>query len=72
MAMWVLVPVVQLLPAALMTWQLVQLVAPAWLIVAGTQPPPTLWQLPQVLLVIGDTVCALAPLAGRPVAEVPL
>lgn len=30
------------------------------------------WQLPQVLFVIGVTVCALTPLVGRPVALVPL
>jgi len=31
------------------------------------------WQLPQVFLVdIGETLCALAPLIGRPVAAVPL
>lgn len=33
---------------------------------------PTVWQLPQVVPVIGAVVCALAPLAGTPVAAVPL
>jgi hypothetical protein len=40
--------------------------------VAGDQAVPIVWQLPQVVLVNGDTVCALVPLAGRPVAAVPL
>ena len=44
---------------------------PVWFIVPGTQPEPMLWQLPQVLAVIGVTVWAFAPV-GRPLAEVPL
>lgn len=39
---------------------------------AGDHALPTVWQLPQVLLVKGATVWALVPLLGRPVAEVPL
>lgn len=54
------------------TWQLVQLVAPVWFMVAGAQAVPMVWQLPQVLLVSGAAVCALAPVTGRPLAEVPL
>jgi hypothetical protein len=52
----------------------VQEVSPVWFIGGVTaQLVPMVWQLPQVLLVdIGATVCAFAPLAGRPVAEVPL
>jgi hypothetical protein len=34
--------------------------------VAGDQTPPILWQFAQVELVIGTTVCAFAPLVGRP------
>ena len=49
-----------------------QLVTAVWLMVAGRHAVPTVWQVPQVVLVIGATVCALAPLAGTPVAEVPL
>lgn len=30
------------------------------------------WQLAQVLMVMGATVCAFAPVVGRPVALVPL
>ena len=52
-------------------WQLVQLVAPVWFIVAGAQLVPMLWQLPHALLVIGATVCALAPV-GKPLAAMPL
>jgi hypothetical protein len=40
--------------------------------VAGVQTVPMLWQLPQVLSVSGATVCALTPVVGRPVAEMPL
>jgi hypothetical protein len=69
---WLALPGVQTSPAELMLWQLVQLATPVWFIVAGIQEVPTLWQLPQVLLVIGATLCALAPLTGRPVAAVPL
>jgi hypothetical protein len=63
---------VQLLPVY--AWQLAQAVNPAWFIGGVTvQLVPMVWQLPQVLLVdIGATVCALVPLPGRPVAEVPL
>lgn len=49
-----------------------QLVRPAWFMVAGTQVVPIAWHSPQVLLVNGATVCALVPVAGRPVADVPL
>jgi hypothetical protein len=52
-------------------WQAVQPVAPVWFMVAGTHALPTVWQLPQVLLVIGATRCALVPLIGFPVALVP-
>lgn len=67
---WLALGGVQLLPPV--TWQLVQDVAPLWFIVTGIHPPPMPWQLAQVLAVIGAVVCALAPLTGRPVAEVPL
>lgn len=40
--------------------------------VAGIQLLPIEWQLPQLVLVNGETVCALAPLVGRPVALLPL
>jgi len=50
----------------------VQPVTPVWFIVAGVQAVPMVWQLPQALAVIGATVCALAPLVGRPVAAEPL
>jgi hypothetical protein len=50
----------------------VQLVTPVWFIVVGTQAAKLVWQVPQVVLVIGATVCALAPVIGRPVAAVPL
>ncbi len=53
-------------------WQLVQLVSPVWFMVAGVQLVPIRWQLPQVLSVSGATVCALTPVIGRPVADVPL
>lgn len=36
-------------------WQLVQLVAPVWFMVAGSQTVPMEWQLPQLVLVIGAT-----------------
>jgi hypothetical protein len=52
----------------------VQEVNPVWFI-GGVivQLVKDVWQLPQVLLVdIGATVCALAPLIGRPVATIPL
>ena len=45
---------------------------PLWFMVAGVHPAPMVWQLPQVLAVIGATVWALAPLVGTPVAELPL
>jgi hypothetical protein len=74
-------PVVDICPALtgvqlspVNAWQLVQEVSPVWFI-GGViaQLVPMVWQLPQVLLVdIGATVCALVPLAGRPVAVVPL
>jgi len=67
--MWLSLAGVKPLPAV--AWQLVQLVAPVWFIVAGVQAPPTVWQLPQVAAVIGATVCALAPV-GTPLADVPL
>lgn len=70
--MWLDLGVVQTLPVALITWQLVQLVAPAWFMVVGVQATPTVWQLPQVLLVMGAVICALVPVVGRPVALVPL
>jgi len=59
-------------PLPLTVWQLVQPVAPVWFIVAGVHTVPMAWQLPQVLSVSGATVCALAPLDGRPVAALPL
>ena len=59
-------------PLPAYVWQAVQLVAPVWFITAEVQAVPMVWQLPQVVLVIGATVCALAPLVGTPVAEVPL
>jgi hypothetical protein len=34
--------------------------------VASVQEVPIAWQLPQLLLVMGATVWALAPLVGRP------
>jgi hypothetical protein len=40
--MWLLLPIVQALPAALMMWQLVQLVAPAWFMGVGVQAVPML------------------------------
>ena len=49
-----------------------QLISPAWFIVAGAQVVPMEWQLPQVLSVSGARMCALVPLVGRPVADVPL
>jgi hypothetical protein len=68
---WVVAGVgVQLLPALL--WHDEQEVAPVWFMVAGAQAEPIAWQLPQVLLVIGATVCALVPVAlDVPVACVP-
>ena len=48
------------------------MVSPVWFMVAGIHAVPMVWQLAQVLAVIGATVCALAPVVGRPVAEVPL
>lgn len=67
--MWPTFAGVKPLPAV--AWQLVQLVSPAWFMVAGTQVVPIRWQLPQAVLVMGETVCALGP-AGVPVAVVPL
>jgi hypothetical protein len=65
---------VQLLPLALMAWQLVHVaVLPAaWFIKVGAHAVPIVWQLAQVFNVIGATVCAFAPAVGRPVALVPL
>lgn len=57
------------LPAKL--WQLEHVVSPVWFMLAGVQVVPIVWQLPQVLLVMGAMVCALAPV-GVPVADVPL
>lgn len=34
--------------------------------VAGVHTVPMLWQLPQVVLVMGETRCALAPVMGTP------
>lgn len=53
-------------PLPLVTWQLVQLVRPTWFMVAGVQAVPMAWQLPQVVLFIGATRWALAPVVGRP------
>jgi hypothetical protein len=39
--------------------------------VAGAQVVPIVWQLPQVALVMGATVCALVPV-GVPLAAEPL
>jgi hypothetical protein len=64
--MWLALGGVKPLPVALMTWQLVQLVAEAWFIVAGVQVEPIEWQSAQVAFVIGATKWALAPLIGRP------
>lgn len=62
---WVLAGVgVQPLPAV--AWQVEQDMAPVWFIAAGAHEVPMAWQLAQALLVIGDVVCALAPLVGRP------
>lgn len=58
---------VQALPAGV-AWQLAHSVAPVWFMVNGSQAVPMVWQLAQVLAVIG----AVAWLAGRPVADVPL
>jgi len=66
--MWLSFAGVKPLPEV--AWQLVQLVAPVWFIVAGVQVVPMAWQDPQLLLVSGDTLCGLAPLVGRPVAAV--
>jgi hypothetical protein len=52
-------------------WQLEHAVRPVWFMVAGVHVVPIVWQLPQVALVMGATVCALAPV-GVPVADVPL
>jgi hypothetical protein len=40
--------------------------------VAGFHEVPTVWQVPQVFCVIGAVLCADAPVAGRPVAVLPL
>jgi hypothetical protein len=71
--MWLALAGVKPLPVY--AWQLVHDVTPVWFIFGLaeiSQLVPMVWQLPQVLLVIGAAVCALAPLVGTPVAEVPL
>jgi hypothetical protein len=50
---WLALAGVKALPAV--AWQLVQLVAPVWFMVAGSQTVPIAWQLPQLVLVIGAT-----------------
>ena len=39
---------------------------PVWFIVAGVHTVPIAWQVAQLVLVIGATVCAFVPLTGRP------
>jgi hypothetical protein len=58
--------------AAGVVWQLAQVVAPVWFMVAGVQTVPGVWHNPQVLAVIGVVRWALVPVVGRGVAEVPL
>jgi hypothetical protein len=48
-------------------WQLEQLTAPVWFIrVPGPHAPPILWQLAQVVLVMGAAKWALTPVLGMP------
>ena len=51
-------PGVQLLPAALIAWQLVQLLVlpAAWFMLVGVHEMPTVWQFAHVALVMGATV----------------
>lgn len=58
---------VQALPTGVV-WQLAHSVAPVWFMVAGFQAVPMVWQLAQVLAVMGAVACVV----GRPVAAVPL
>ena len=63
--MWLALAGVKPLPVGVV-WQLVQLVTPVWFIVAGVHTVPIAWQVAQLVLVIGATVCAFVPLTGRP------
>ena len=60
--MWLTLVGVYLLPAV--AWQVEQLVTPVWFIsVPGPHKVPMAWQVPQLVLVIGATVCGVCDAA---------